>query len=105
MIMSVECFSEKTYTLCCKKGEDEFSPLADFDTADQANKLAEKINKTGFAINLDELATSRIFLIFNKKNQVLNKFHNLTEAISFLGIKVDFPVEKPEEIITDKIFF
>lgn len=85
------------YTLCFDNNGD-FEPLTDFINLKQANLIQELINLSGYCIKLSDHATTREFSIgIHTENgfEVVKTTEDLTSALEFLNIKVDFLVEPP----------
>lgn len=85
------------YTLCFDNNG-EFEPLTDFINLQQASLIQELINKSGYCIKLSDHATTREFSIgiHNGSDfEVKTTTEDLTSALEFLNIKVDFLVEAP----------
>lgn len=86
------------YTLCFDNNGD-YEPLTDFINLQQANLIQELINNSGYCIKLSDHATTREFSIGRHKDEsfeVIKKTNDLTSALDFLNIKVDFFVEPPQ---------
>lgn len=91
--------SSDIFTLAHEDKCGGITPITDFESKIQAEYLKDLINETGFCIKLKELSTEREFSIGRyQKNTFIEckSADSLTEALSMIGINVDFQVEAPE---------
>ena len=105
VLMTVEnIFQDKLgiFTLCYKNKDGEVNPIVDFVRPEHANELAEILNKSGYFIKLNDFSEEREIEVYAKSPgnaKPLEKFPNLSDALSFLNIAVNFEVEPPESKI------
>jgi hypothetical protein len=91
--------STDVFTLAHEDKVGAIMPISDFQSKGQAELLKDLINQTGFCIKLKELSTEREFSIGRyQKNQFIEckTADSLEDALSLIGINVNFPVEAPE---------
>lgn len=89
--------SSELYTLCFDNNG-EYEPLSDFINLNQANLIQQLINNSGYCIKLSDHSTTREFSIGIHKEggfDLVKTTEDLTTALEFLNIKVDFLVEAP----------
>lgn len=90
--------SSELHTLCYDNNGD-YEPLTDFMNAHQALLVQQLINDSGFCIKLSEHATTREFSIGKHDTdgvfKLIQTTTDLTSALDFINIKVNFLVEPP----------
>lgn len=102
VLMTVEHLIQhqpETFTLCFRDKSGDIHPVSDIETKENALYLANTINKLGFVIKLKELSQKREISVYKKsqfKQQLIETFESLKDALAFLNINVDFEVEPPE---------